>query len=146
MLPPRDQVLGGGCTCGDRGLGAYRRSGTSGVTETCPRCTRLLADCVSRAVPDGPGVVRVTTLPMPRLPFADFVEGSVTRTDADWEAAGGLPAGDRSTGPVEWVAVASATCRPASSGTPAPAGAGLGSPEGGVSETLAGSGFVFCPH
>jgi error-prone DNA polymerase len=50
------------------------------------------------AGPDGaPGVLRAERPPMPRLPFTHFGGGFVSNPDdTDWEAAGGLPTGDRS--------------------------------------------------
>jgi error-prone DNA polymerase len=49
------------------------------------------------AVPDGPATARAAGQPMPRLPFADVGGGFVGQPETtDWEAATGLPTGDRS--------------------------------------------------
>jgi error-prone DNA polymerase len=66
-----------------------------------PAVHAVLAGSVDpAAVPDGSGAVRAARSPMPRLPFADFGGGFVGRPDTtEWEAATGLPTGDRSDRP-----------------------------------------------
>ncbi|HET9654198.1 MAG TPA: DNA polymerase III subunit alpha, partial [Kineosporiaceae bacterium] len=46
---------------------------------------------------DGPGMILAQRPPQPRLPYTHFGGGFVTQAeDTDWEAASGLPTGDRS--------------------------------------------------